>query len=263
MAQLNSQSCVDARLKRELAVGKKTGRGKSKVARLAQELLRTHGINVVIDGNLGPATEAGLAKFCSDSGKVFTGQVDQQLIDALAEPLLQAAAQPSAKLGDSLGQTVAATARRHLDLHPLEIGGPNRGPWVRLYMSGSEGAEYPWCAGFVTYVVRQAAMAHGTSSPITRTFSCDNIGIQAKQKAGKFVTRTSPAQAPVGSLFLVPHGTNKNDWVHTGIIVESEFEGPGQVFCTIEGNTNDEGSREGFEVCQRYRLCSKVDIVML
>ena len=39
------------------------------------------------------------------------------------------------------------------------------------------------------------------------------------------------------------------DWVHTGIVIGVD----GDLIHTIEGNTNDEGSREGFEVCLRRR----------
>lgn len=261
MAALTSEACQDRRLKRELTFTTPIGPGKSKGARLIQELLRLHGINVVIDGDLGPATFAGLSEFCSTHGLKASKSVEQKLIDELSQPLLRAALRPQP--GVDLGSTVAANAKRHLQERPFEIGGPNSGPWVRLYMDGYEGRDYPWCAGFVTYVVAQAAKAHGQPSPIKRTFSCDQLGLEAKKKAGKFKVRVSPNEAPVGSVFLVPHGANKNDWVHTGLIIEPVTPGPGEVFRTIEGNTNDEGSREGFEICQRYRACGKVDVILL
>ena len=46
-------------------------------------------------------------------------------------------------------------------INPREIGGQNMGPWVRLYMDGREGAEFPWCAGFVCFVLAQACEAMG------------------------------------------------------------------------------------------------------
>jgi hypothetical protein len=257
---LDSQSCVDARLRKELAVAGTIGRGKSKGARLVQELLRLHGINVAIDGDLGAATETGLAKFCSLQGIAPSKTVDQAMMDLLAQPLLRVAA-PASKVG-TFGATVVATAKRHLAEHPIEIGGQNSGPWVRLYMDGMQGNAYPWCAGFVTYVLRQAATAHGVKSPVGRTYSCDVIGMEAKGK-GKLTRAASPANAPAGSVFLVPHPGNKNDWVHTGLIIDPDGAGNREVFVTIEGNTNDEGSREGFEVCERIRACSKVDLVLL
>jgi hypothetical protein len=35
------------------------------------------------------------------------------------------------------------------------------------------------------------------------------------------------------------------------------------VFETIEGNTNDDGSREGYEVCRRFRSYQKTDFILI
>ena len=253
---LNSAGCGDTRLEKELKVAAPIGRGKSKGARLVQEYLKVNGINVAIDGDFGDGTAEGIKQFCAAQGIPAAAQVDQALMDRLAQPLLRAIA-PVAPAA-SLGETVVAAAKQHLKEHPIEIGGQNRGPWVRLYMTGSEGDPFPWCAGFVTYVVRQAARAHGQPTPLERTFSCDVLGAEGK-KEGRFVKRASPAQATPGSVFLVPHKSNPNDWIHTGIIAG----GNGTVFNTIEGNTNDSGSREGFEVCARIRNCANVDVIKI
>jgi hypothetical protein len=60
-----------------------------------------------------------------------------------------------------------------------------------------------------------------------------------------------------GSLFLVQR--TATDWEHTGIVVSAEAD----VFHTIEGNTNDEGSREGYEVCKRIRGYEKKDFIVI
>lgn len=39
------------------------------------------------------------------------------------------------------------------------------------------------------------------------------------------------------------------DWAHTGIAIEFATD----TFRAIEGNTNDAGDREGYEVCTRIR----------
>lgn len=257
---LKVADCVDSRLKTELSVPNPIGRGRSRGAKLVQELFRLHKINVVIDGDFGDATEAALADFCKKAGIAVTNTVDQSVMDHLAQPLLRVAA-PAAPKAD-LNATIVGNARRHLAEHPIEIGGQNRGPWVRLYMAGSEGNAFPWCAGFVTYVLRQAAKAHGQESPLERTFSCDVMGMEAIAEE-RFVKKMSPAKAPDGSVFLVPNPANSRDWVHTGIIIDGNAAGPGTTFLTIEGNTNDEGSREGFEVCERRRSCAKVDVVLM
>jgi hypothetical protein len=48
-----------------------------------------------------------------------------------------------------------------------------------------------------------------------------------------------------------------SDWTHTGIVVSTSAE----TFKTIEGNTNDDGSREGYEVCARTRGYSNMDFI--
>ena len=58
--------------------------------------------------------------------------------------------------------------------------------------------------------------------------------------------RANPDMVEPGDVFLnvkTPH-----DWVYTGIVIKAE----GDIIHT-EGNTNDEGSWEGFEVCLRRR----------
>ena len=71
-------------------------------------------------------------------------------------------------------------AQAHLAQHPLEVGGQNRGPWVRVYMKGHDGAEFPWCAGFVTFILKQAAETLGMTMPIQGSTSCDSLSAQGK-----------------------------------------------------------------------------------
>ena len=54
----------------------------------------------------------------------------------------------------------------------------------------------------------------------------------------------------VGSIFIMDYGKGLG---HTGIVERID----GDTLYTIEGNTNDEGSREGYEVCRRTRKASK------
>jgi hypothetical protein len=54
-----------------------------------------------------------------------------------------------------------------------------------------------------------------------------------------------------GAIFIMDHGKGTG---HTGLIV-SIHNGVAE---TIEGNTNDEGSREGYEVCRRTRKLESI-----
>ncbi len=88
-----------------------------------------------------------------------------------------------------------------------------------------------------------------TPLPIKTSFSCDFLAATAKE-IGIFLGESkieNRAQITSGSLFL--NRRTPTDWVHTGIVVQAKND----FFHTIEGNTNDEGSREGYELCKRIR----------
>ena len=60
-----------------------------------------------------------------------------------------------------------------------------------------------------------------------------------------------------GSIFLVRR--TPTDWTHTGLVTDAVPV----AFDTIEGNTNDDGDREGFEVCSRSRGYASKDFITL
>jgi hypothetical protein len=51
----------------------------------------------------------------------------------------------------------------------------------------------------------------------------------------------------------------KNHWSHIGIVEEVKSS----AILTIEGNTNDSGSAEGFEVCRRTRGLDDKDYLIV
>lgn len=73
-----------------------------------------------------------------------------------------------------------------------------------------------------------------------------------------FVAERDAPRGPIppGSAFLVRRAAS--DWTHLGIVVSS---GP-DAFDSIEGNTNDDGSREGFEACARTRGYADKDFIV-
>ena len=81
---------------------------------------------------------------------------------------------------------------------------------------------------------------------------------QARQ-VGRFRSEADAQRLglPSGSIFLVRR--TSTDWTHDGLVVNAGAT----TFDTIEGNTNDEGSREGFEVCARTRSYPDKDFVLL
>lgn len=231
---------------------------RGRTARQVQEWLCLHGRNVVIDGDFGPATKAAVQAFQAGSGLTASGTVNQSTWGALVQPMTDAVAElePGSR---GLGALAVAYAKQHLAQHPREVGGQNRGPWVRLYMKGNDGAEWAWCAGFVCYVLRQAASTLGSPMPLAYTFSCDSLAAEAKQ-GGIFLDgkkNVTPEQLAPGSLFLLRR--SPLDWTHTGMVIAAAAE----TFDTIEGNTNDSGEREGYEVCKRVRGYEDKDFAVI
>lgn len=234
---------------------------KGRKARRVQEWVTINGFRTAIDENFGDATARAVNDFQSARGLTVTtdGEVDRATWDELVAPMARAFGKISPV--DTFGATLRTVAEQHLREHPIEIGGANCGPWVRAYMQGHQGPAWPWCAGFVNFVMKQAAQIHGITPPIPGSLSCDVLQAQA-DKEGRFVAGSSiPNLAAVGlgecSIFLVRR--TSSDWTHTGFAMDMKSS----TFSTIEGNTNDKGSREGYEVCKRYRGVSKMDFIKL
>jgi hypothetical protein len=113
--------------------------------------------------------------------------------------------------------------------------------------------------------VRDETDMHGLEhqAPIAGSYSCDSLAYQAKE-AGLFVKGTDIEKENVAwpelgtsQIFLVRQ--TSTDWTHTGF----SFDGVGSTYSTVEGNTSDDGSAEGFEVCQRTRSVTKKDFIRL
>lgn len=226
-------------------------------ARLVQEWLCLHDVHVAVDGGFGAATATGVRDFRAKAGLPPGEIVDRATFDALVAPMRAALAPIRPARGATLGQLVVAYARQHLAQHPREVGGQNMGPWVRLYMDGNQGAAWPWCAGFATLVLRQAAHTLGVPMPVTRTYSCDVLAGNATANQCFVGGGPTPRDVTPGSFFLVRR--TRNDWEHVGIVTAVE----GDVLRTIEGNTNDDGDREGYEVCARVRGFDRKDFVLI
>ena len=235
---------------------------KGAAVKYAQEWLCLNGTGCAIDGEFGPATEAAVKKFqiteCIAPSRIICGATWGCLTDEIAYILNPSITEPYNT--NTLSNAICAYAHHHLIEHPREVGGQNRGPWVRLYTGGKEGAAWPWCAAFVTYVIKQAAAACNVKSPIPGSLSCDELAKQAYPKARLFPQgKTAGYAISAGDLFLIPKPGG--GYQHTGIVTAVE---PGKgTFWTIEGNTNDDGSREGYKVCKRVRLISKCAFIKM
>jgi hypothetical protein len=106
--------------------------------------------------------------------------------------------------------------------------------------------------GFVQAIIDQAASSLNKNFKdlMPSSFSCDEVGEAALAKGllTRFAkVRNDPSVAKPGDIFLLQ--AEPHDWTHTGIIVSVGND----VFETIEGNTNNDGSNNGDRACKRVR----------
>ena len=124
----------------------------------------------------------------------------------------------------------------------------NSGPEVNMYLK-SVGLKpgYPWCMAFVYWCVNTAAKEMNLQNPLIKT---GGVLRQWNETTLRKLNTRDKAVKP-GDIFIMKfgHGTG-----HTGIVEKVA----GQLVYTIEGNTNDDGSREGYEVARRQRLMSTI-----
>ncbi len=245
----------------ELAYTIPISRGSKKMpAQRVQEWLCYHGFRTTVDADFGPATETAVRLFQNAKGLPVTGSVDQGTWNSLVKPLADLLA-VAISAGLSWDQAILAVAQAHLATHPVELGGQNRGAWVRIYTDGNDGDQWLWCAAFVSFVMRQACFLTGAALPVPGSVSCDTLASQAKA-AGRFISGSAQAPPPWAKLgtcqiFLVRR--TSTDWSHTGFA----FSGSGDVFSTLEGNSDEGGSSNGHEVCQRTRSIAQKDFINL
>lgn len=239
---------------RELELEREVGRGDEGLdVRRVQEWLNLRGYGLSIDGDFGRVTADVVMRYQRAHRLRPTGSVGARTFASLVSPMTSALRKQKRK-PSRLAAAVLACAGAHLAQHPREVGGPNRGPWVRLYMNGVEGQ--PWCAGFVSFVLSQAAAAARVPMPIAGSVSCDELAAQARAK-DILVTEDHRAALRGGVIFLVRR--TPTDWTHTGFVAEARPD----LFTTIEGNTNDDGEREGYEVCKLSRGYKNKNFILI
>ncbi len=114
--------------------------------------------------------------------------------------------------------------------------GSNRQPYAAL--AGHANGQ-PWCASFAVAGahVTGFGLPEGASSAYTPAME------SAFKRAGRLFTAPRP-----GDFFFV-YFPSMGRVAHTGVVYAVD----GGYVKTIEGNSNDEGSREGYEVCRRRR----------
>ena len=124
-----------------------------------------------------------------------------------------------------------------------EEGGNNRGYHVEKYLrSVNLGGGYAWCAAFVAWTLNVCDVKHSITA-----WSPTSVARNIVWERGK-------GQLPESGDVFGIYYTSKGRVGHTGFI-----ESWGSKYAvTIEGNTNEEGSREGDCVMRKYRHHSTI-----
>lgn len=141
-------------------------------------------------------------------------------------------------------QTLLSIARSQIGFAE-DPKGSNWGRHVKKYLAAI-GINFPaaWCMAFVYWCVDEACKEQKLQNPLRRTG-----GVMEQWNHTLLSKRTIHPAA--GTIFIMDHGKGLG---HTGIVEKVE----GVWIYTIEGNTNDEGSREGYEVARRRRPLTSI-----
>jgi hypothetical protein len=195
----------------------------------------TEGLPLEIDGQVGPITWAALF------GKQSVSVVNQ-VSDQLLAKVLEVAASQVGVMEEPLGS--------------------NRGPQVDQYLRAvglnPAAGSFPWCAAFVYFCSQQAAQELGRPNPMIKTAGVLEHWSEAGTRRIPRVLPREASETPTlvkpGQIFLLSTGGSHG---HMGLIAQVE----GGKLTTIEGNTNDGGSREGVGVFRREsRRIGKINL---
>ncbi|POR25418.1 amidase [Flavobacterium columnare] len=139
----------------------------------------------------------------------------------------------------TLAQSSLEVATRQIGVTEIPKGS-NAGPEVEIYLKSvglTKG--YSWCMAFVYWCVLEASKKAGVPNPLKKT-----AGVLDQWNSKPELRQTKPK---AGYVFIMDFGKGLG---HTGFVEKVLPNGKIQ---TIEGNTNADGSREGYAVCRRTR----------
>ena len=140
-------------------------------------------------------------------------------------------------MANTLGYESMLVAGSQIGLEEIPRGS-NWGVNVKKFLA-SVGITFPasWCMAFVYWCVSQACIKRGIKNPLKKTGGVLDMWKSVPNEM-KFST------PKIGDIFIMDFGSGHG---HTGFVTGVK----GDRINTIEGNSNDDGSREGYEVCRK------------
>ena len=150
---------------------------------------------------------------------------------------------------------IVAKAQSHLG--EREIGFTNTGPEVNqflAYVNVAPGAS--WCMAFACFCVGRTLEGMGLcleDSGLVKTGYCPTQADHAREE-GALVTGADAAGVVRPGDLMLEWEASLSGYHHTGVVTDA----PGEdgAFQTVEGNSNESGAREGYEVCRQHRYAT-------
>lgn len=226
------------------------------IVRALQHRLNEVGCGPIdVDGEFGDQTESAVRLFqtrfldMNDQPLKSDGEVGPLTWGALfGQDTVPVVTQPSS----DLARVVLEIARTQLHVRE-QPPGSNRGPEVDQYVQSvglQPSGKFPWCVCFIYFCYQKAAEQLGIENPMIKTGGVLDLWNRAGAAGVPRVLHDSAINNPTlikpGQIFIIdtppPGGAG-----HAGL-VEKVVSGK---LVTIEGNTNDNGSREGIGVFLR------------
>lgn len=126
-----------------------------------------------------------------------------------------------------------------------ESGGNNQGAAIKKFQTAVDGVASgePWCLGFVQWVVKEVCTFIGIKNPLFQTEHCMTLW-----RNTALVKKHSVCNPGDLAVFK----SRGSDSGHIGIVVQTTPMAPG-TFLAVEGNTNENGGREGNQVAVKTR----------
>lgn len=201
-----------------------------------------------VDGDFGPDTTRAVKLFQS---RFSDGAGNPLLADGKVGSHTWAAL---FGVGQVPSNTIASSplAGKALEKAVSQVGvmekppGSNDGKEVNEYQDiAASPRKKAWCMAFMYWCYQKAANDLGVANPLVRT---GGVLDQWNRYKGKKITARqavdNPGLVKPGQLFIIDHGGGLG---HTGMVEKVV----GGLLTTIEGNSNDGGSREGIGVFRR------------
>lgn len=221
------------------------------IVKAVQQQINKQGCGPVdVDGSFGPKTLAAVklfqSRFPDQNGNPLT-------IDGKLGPLSWAALFGTGTVPIT-PQAQSQLLKKVMETAVSQIGalekpkGSNWGHPVQDYLART-GINFPaaWCAAFVYWCFDEACIHLGRNNPVVKTAGVLN---HWSRTSGKKITTSeasaNPSLVKPGHIFILSTGGGLG---HTGLVESVN----GGFLVTIEGNTNEGGSREGIGVFRRDR----------